>query len=473
MYVAAGMNSMGIMCAGGMGSVMASWIVDGVAPLDLVSHAVDRTVPFENTLKFRAERVTEQVGLWVAPSFPTFEQRTARNIRRSPLHDVWKARGAHFSMGHGWELPDWFSPTGEIPEIPWTFGRGEWSTFVADEHRAVREAVGVGDVTSMSKFYVQGPDAAAVLERLSANAVAGDVGRIVYTQWLNPAGGIEADLTITRLAPEKFMIAVSDVSHRRVEAMIRRQLDTGERVVVTDVTTTMALLTVQGPLSRALISQVSPDELSEDAFPYLTAREIEIGYSRVLALRVTYLGELGFELYIPWDQAVSVWKVLDEAGAEFGMRPIGLAAMESLRLEKGFREYAVDIENTDTPVSAGLAFAVSWDKPGGFVGREALVAHRGHYPSRLVSILLDSAEPMLHGSEPVYRNNEYVGYVNAGAFGHTLGAAVGLASLDNSDGVTAEWLTSGEFEVAVAGRRYKAAVSIRPFYDPDRTRVRG
>jgi 4-methylaminobutanoate oxidase (formaldehyde-forming) len=473
MYVAAGMNSMGIMCAGGMGSVMASWIIDGVAPLDLVSHAVDRTVTFENTLKFRAERVTEQVGLWVAPSFPTFEQRTARNIRRSPLHDVWKARGAHFSMGHGWELPDWFSPTGEIPEIPWTFGRGEWSTFVADEHRAVREAVGVGDVTSMSKFYVQGPDAAAVLERLSANAVAGDVGRIVYTQWLNPAGGIEADLTITRLAPEKFMIAVSDVSHRRVEAMIRRQLDTGERVIVTDVTTTMALLTVQGPLSRALISRVSPDELSENAFPYLTAREIEIGYSRVLALRVTYLGELGFELYIPWDQAVSVWKVLDEAGAEFGMRPIGLAAMESLRLEKGFREYAVDIENTDTPVSAGLAFAVSWDKPGGFVGREALVAHRGHYPSRLVSILLDSAEPMLHGSEPVYRNNEYVGYVNAGAFGHTLGAAVGLASLDNSDGVTAEWLTSGEFEVAVAGRRYKAAVSIRPFYEPDRTRVRG
>jgi 4-methylaminobutanoate oxidase (formaldehyde-forming) len=325
----------------------------------------------------------------------------------------------------------------------------------------------------MSKFYVQGPDAAAVLERLSANAVAGDVGRIVYTQWLNSAGGIEADLTITRLAPEKFMIAVSDVSHRRVESMIRRQLDTGERVVVTDVTTTMALLTVQGPLSRALMSRVSPDELSEDAFPYLTAREIEIGYSRVLALRVTYLGELGFELYIPWDQAVSVWKTLDEAGAEFGMRPIGLAAMESLRLEKGFREYAVDIENTDTPVSAGLAFAVSWDKPGGFVGREALLAQRGQYPSRLVSILLDSAEPLLHGSEPVYRNDEYVGYVNAGAFGHTLGASVGLASLDNSDGVTTEWLNSGDFEVAIAGRRHRAAVSIRPFYDPDRTRVRG
>jgi len=269
------------------------------------------------------------------------------------------------------------------------------------------------------------------------------------------------------------MIAVSDVSHRRIESMIRRQLDTGERVIVTDVTTTMALLTVQGPLSRELMSRVSPDELSEDAFPYLTAREIEIGYSRVLALRVTYLGELGFELYIPWDQAVSVWKVLDEAGAEFGMRPIGLAAMESLRLEKGFREYAVDIENTDTPVSAGLAFAVSWDKPGGFVGREALLAQRGKCPSRLVSILLDSAEPMLHGSEPVYRNDEYVGYVNAGAFGHTLGASVGLASLDNSDGVTAEWLNSGDFEVSVAGRRYKAAVSIRAFYDPDRTRVRG
>jgi 4-methylaminobutanoate oxidase (formaldehyde-forming) len=473
MYVAAGMNSMGIMCAGGMGSVLASWIVDGVAPLDLVSHAVDRTVAFENTLKFRAERVTEQVGLWVAPSFPTFEQRTARQIRRSPLHDVWRARGAHFAMGHGWELPDWFSPVGVIPEIPWTFGTGEWTPWIASEHRAVREAVGIGDVTSMSKFYVQGPDAAAVLDRLSANAVAGDVGRIVYTQWLNPAGGIEADLTITRLAADKFMIAVSDISHRRVEKMIRVELAPDERVVVTDVTTTMALLTVQGPLSRELLSRVSPDDLSEEAFPYLTAQEIEIGYSRVLALRVTYLGELGFELYIPWDQAVSVWEVLDAAGQDLGMRPIGLAAMESLRLEKGFREYAVDIENTDTPITAGLGFAVAWDKPGGFIGREALLAKRGQYPSRIVSVLLHDESPLLHGSEPVYRDGEYIGYVNAGAFGHTLGASVGLASIDNPDGVTAEWLTSGAIEVQIAGICYGATLSIRPFYDPDRTRVRG
>ena len=473
MYVAAGMNSMGIMCAGGMGSVMASWIVDGVAPLDLVSHAVDRTVPFENTLKFRAERVTEQVGLWVAPSFPTFEQRTARNIRRSPLHEVWASRGAHFAMGHGWELPEWFSPTGKMPAIPWTWGHGEWTPWVAAEHRAVREAVGVGDVSSMSKFYVQGPDAALVLERLSANSVAGDVGRIVYTQWLNAAGGIEADLTITRLADEKFLIAVSDISHRRVESMIRRELQSVERVVVTDVTTSMALLTVQGPRSRELLSQISPDDLSEAAFPYLTAREIELGYSRVLALRVTYLGELGFELYIPWDQAVSVWESLDAVGVQFGMQPIGLAAMESLRLEKGYREYSVDIENTDTPISAGLAFAVAWDKSGGFIGRDALIERRGTYPSRIVSILMDSPEPLLHGSEPVYRNGEYIGYVNAGAYGHTLGASVGLASIDNPDGVTAEWLNSGDFEVAVAGTRHSAQMSIRPFYDPDRTRVRG
>jgi 4-methylaminobutanoate oxidase (formaldehyde-forming) len=473
MFVAAGMNSMGIMCAGGVGSVLASWIVDGVAPLDLVSYAVDRTVAFENTLKFRAERVTEQVGLWVAPSFPTFEQRTARNIRRSPLHEVWKARGAHFSMGHGWELPNWFSLSGQIPEMPWTFGTGEWTSWIAQEHDAVRTAVGVGDVTSMSKFYVQGPDASVVLERLSANAVPGDIGRIVYTQWLNISGGIEADLTITRLSDEKFLIAVSDISHRRVQKMIRNEVAPNERVVVTDVTSTMAVLTVQGPRSRELLSRVSPDDLSEVAFPYLTAKEIEVGYSRVLALRVTYLGELGFELYIPWDQAVSVWQVLEEAGEDLGLRPIGLAAMEGLRLEKGFREYGVDIENTDTPITAGLGFAVAWDKPGGFIGRQALIGSRGQYPSRIVSVLLHDSAPLLHGSEPVYRDGVYIGYVNAGAFGHTLGASVGLASVDCPDGVTSEWLSTGSIEVEIAGVRYGATASIRPFYDPDRTRVRG
>ena len=221
------------------------------------------------------------------------------------------------------------------------------------------------------------------------------------------------------------------------------------------------------------MSRVSPDDLTESAFPYLTAQEIEVGYSRVLALRVTYLGECGFELYIPWDQAVSVWEVLEAAGADLGMRPVGLSAMESLRLEKGFREYAVDIENTDTPITAGLGFAIAWDKPGGFVGRDALLPKRGQYPTRIVSVLLHDTTPLLHGSEPVYLDGHYIGYVNAGAFGHTLGASVGLASVDHSDGVTADWLNSGLIEVEVAGVRYKATLSIRPFYDPDRTRVRG
>ena len=474
MWAAAGLNSVGILSGGGIGSALASWIVDGVAPVDMAGYHVERALPFENTLRFRTERTVEQLGvLFGDGGFPNFQNTTARNVRRSPLHDVWVAKGAKFASSHGWEFPEWFSPTGVIPPEQHSWDIGEHRPWVAREHQAVREDVGVIDMTLMSKFLVQGPQAADVLDRLSANDVAGTVGRVVYTQWLNDAGGIEADLTVTRLGDEEFLIVVSDISHRRVEKMVRDEVRDGEFAVITDMTAGYALLTVQGPKSRELLSRVSPDDLSEAAFPYLTARYIEVGYSRVLALHVTYVGECGFELYVPSDQSVSVWETLEEVGADLGLRPVGLTAMNSLRLEKGYRDYGVDIENTDTPVSAGLAFAVAWEKPTEFRGKAALSAVRADRTSRIVSILVDDPEPLLWGAEGVYKDGVWVGYVLAGAFGYTLGASVGLASIDCADGVTTEWLSSGGFTVTIAGRSYGATLSLRPFYDPDRTRVTG
>lgn len=475
LWVAAGLNSLGILQAGGVGSLMATWIVEGSCPVDIAGYTVERATTVENSRRFRAERVVEQLGvLFGDGSYPTFHNHTARGIRRSPLHDTWVAHRAHFAPSAGWEFVEWFYPAGEQErEIPATWGRGFWTPWVAEEHRTIREDVGAIDMTLMSKFLVQGPDAAAILDRLSTNAVAGAVGAVTYTQWCNDAGGILADLTVTRLADDRFMVIVSDISHRRVECMLRDEVRAGEFATVTDMTAAYCLLTIQGPKSRELLQRVSPDDLSEESFPYLTAREIEIGYSRVTALRVTYVGELGFELLIPSDQAVSVWHTLEAAGAGLGFRPVGLAAMHGLRLEKAYRDYGVDIDVTDTPVSAGLSFAVAWDKPTDFRGRAALERLRADRSSRLVPIRIDDPAPLLHGGEGVYKDDAWVGYVQAGGFGHTLGTSVGLATVDNADGVTADWLASGGFEVVINGVSYPATVQFAPFYDPERARVRG
>ncbi len=472
LFVAAGLNSVGILSGGGVGSAMASWIVDGICPVDIAGFSIERAMPHENTRRFRSERIVEQLGvLFGDGSFPTFHQHTARGVRRTPLHETWERAGAYFAVSAGWEYPEWFSPTGVNPPVPWTWDRGYWTPWIAEEHRTVRENVGVMDMTLMSKFLVQGPHAADILDRLSANAVVGDIGRVTYTQWCNERGGIEADLTVTRLAEDRFMVVVSDVSHRRVERMILEELRTGEFATVTDITSGFVILSVQGPKSRELLTRVSPDDLSNDGFPYLSAREIEVGYSRVLAIRVTYVGELGYELYVPSDQAVSVWETLAAAGGDLGLRPVGLGALHGLRLEKGYRDYGIDIDVTDTPVSAGLAFAVAWDKPVEFRGKAALERLRTDRTSRLVNAILDDPEPLLHGGEPVLKDGAWVGYLQVGGFGHTLGRSIGLATIDNADGVTAEWLASGGFEIVVVGVPYAARLQMRPLYDPERTRI--
>lgn len=473
-FVAAGMNSLGILLSGGVGSVTAQWIVDGVAPVDVAGMTVDRTQPYETSRRFRADRAVEQLGaLFGDAAWPNWQPRTARNVRRSAIHDRLVAAGAHFGVSSGWEYPEWFAVDGEPRDVTLGWGRDESFPLQAAEHRTVREAVGMLDMSLMANLLVQGRDAEAVLNRVSANDVSVPIGRVVYTQWLNVRGGIEADLTVTRLAEERFLVVVTDLTHRRIAPWIERHARDDEHVAVADVTSGTALLTVQGPRSRELLGRLTSADLSSAAFPYMTAKEIDLHYARVLAMRVTYVGELGWELHVPAELALTVYDALMEAGSDLGYRNVGLGAMGSLRLEKAYRDWGLDIDNTDTPLEAGLGFAVAWEKPGGFIGRDALLAQRaeGLPKRRLAQFLLDDPEPLLYGNEPILRDGRWVGYVRAGGYGHTLGASVGLGNVEDESGVSVESIEDARFEIDIAGRRFAARASLRPMYDPRRERI--
>ena len=474
-FVAAGLNSLGILLSGGVGSVTAQWIADGVAPVDVVGMSVDRTQTYETSRRFRADRTVEQLGaLFGDAAWPNWHHRTARNVRRSVIHDRLAGAGARFAASSGWEYPLWFAEPGAHPVIELGWGRDASFPLQAEEHRTVREAVGMLDMSLMAKFLVQGRDAARVLNLVSANDVDVEVGRLVYTQWLDHRGGIQADLTVTRLAEERFLVVVTDLIHRRIAPWIERHSPGGAHVTVTDVTSGTTLMTVQGPRSRELLERLSSADLSNAAFPYLTAREIDLHYARVLAMRVTYVGELGWELHVPAEQALTVYDALLEAGSDLGYRNVGLGALGSLRLEKAYRDYGLDIDNTDTPLDVGLGFTVAWDKTGGFVGRAALLAARAGGPPkrRLVQVFVEDPEPLLYGGEPVLRDGRWIGYVRAAAYGHTLGGAVGLAMLEDEAGLPAAAVDGVRFEVEVAGLRFPARASIRPLYDPDRSRIK-
>ena len=473
-FVAAGMNSLGILMGGGVGNVMAHWIVDGVPPVDVTGYAIDRAAAHETSRRFRAERTVEQLGVLFGDAvWPAWKPGSARDVRRSVLHDRLVAAGGHFNTSVGWEFAEWYDTDGAHPATTLDFARQASFDIVGREHRAVREDVGVLDMSLMAKFLVQGPDAAGVLDRLSVSVVDREVGRLVYTQWLNSAGGIATDLTVTRLGEEKFLVVASDLIHRRVEPMIRRETRAGEFVTITDITSGTTLLSVQGPKSRTLLSRLTDADLSNDAFPYLSASHVHIGYAPVLAIRVTYLGELGWELHVPAEYAAGVFDELTSAGADLGFRPVGLAAMSSLRLEKGYRDLGVDIDNTDNPIEAGLGFTIAWDKPGGFVGRDALLEFKaqGTSRNRVVSLFVDDPSADLFGNEPVLADGRWVGYVRAAAFGHTLGGPVGLAQVSHEGGVTAAWLREQSFTVHTPGADYPVRLQFQPFYDPQRTRI--
>src|SRR6185312_12971675 len=329
--------------------------------------------------------------------YPTKSPETARGAKRSPFHDRLAAAGAYFKDVSGWEGPDWYAPPGDEPVVKaLSWGRQNWFPHWEAEHRACREGVILMDMSFMSKFLVQGRDAGRELEQLSANRVDGEPGVITYTQWLNEGGTLEADLTVTKLADDRFWAVASDTAHRHAETWLRRHIG-DSRAFVTDVTSGYAQINVQGPRSRELMASVTDADLSNEAFPFRTAAEIAIGFARVLCIRITYLGELGYELYIPAEQAVHVYDRLVEAGHAVGLRHAGLKALASLRMEKGYRDYGHDIDNTDTVLEAGLGFAAALDKPGGFIGRDAVLTQkeRGPLRRRLVQVLVTDPEPLM------------------------------------------------------------------------------
>jgi 4-methylaminobutanoate oxidase (formaldehyde-forming) len=472
-FVCAGLNSIGILTGGGLGRVMAHWIMEGRPDVDVTGFHIDRLQHFQATPEYRRTRTVESLGMVYQCHYPNRSMQTARGAKRSPLHDRLAAQGAWFKDVSGWEGADWYAGPHATPEPgPLTWGRPAFWDQWAAEHRACREGVVVMDMSFMSKFRVQGRDAGSVLERLSANAVDGEPGRITYTQWLNEGGTLEADLTVTKLDDGDFMVVATDTAHRHVETRLRRHAEP-HHAFVTDVTSGFAQINVQGPRSRELLQSLTASDLSNAAFPFRTARFVDIGFARVLCVRITYLGELGYELYVPTEQAVHVYDVLTAVGEAFGLTHAGLKALASLRMEKGYRDYGHDIDNTDGVLEAGLGFAVALDKPGGFIGRDAVAARKAAGPltRRLVQVQLADPDPLLFHAEVVYRDGVPVGYVRAASYGHTLGGAVGLAMLDAGGPFTREWIDSGSFTVDVAGVRYPAVASIAPLYDPTNTRI--
>jgi glycine cleavage system aminomethyltransferase T len=470
-FVAAGLNSIGILTGGGIGRAVAQWIVDGRPDIDVTGMHIDRLQPYQLNPEYRATRTVESLGMVYETHYPGRSMRTARGAKLSPVHERLVARGAYFRDVSGWEGADWYAPPGVTPTVDaLSWGRQNWFGYWEAEHRAAREGVIVMDMSFMSKFLVQGRDAGSSLERISANRVNGEAGQITYTQWLNEAGTLEADLTVTKLDDDLFWVVSSDTAHRHSLTWLRRHL-TGHSFV-TDVTSGYAQLNVQGPRSRELLASLTTVDLSNEAFPYRAAKQIDIGFARVLCIRITYLGELGYELYIPTEQAVHVYERLVAAGEAVGLRHAGLKALASLRMEKGYRDYGHDIDNTDTVLEAGLGFAVDLSKP--FLGRDAVAALKAQGPPRrrLVQVLLADPDPLMFHAEVVYRDGVEVGYVRAASYGHTLGGAIGLAMVEAPSAVDQAWLDSGEWTVDVAGTRYPARASLRPLYDPSNARIK-
>jgi glycine cleavage system aminomethyltransferase T/glycine/D-amino acid oxidase-like deaminating enzyme len=474
-FVAAGLNSIGIITGPGLGRVMAHWIINGNPDVDITGFNIDRLHPYQNTPEYRKHRTVESLGMVYKCHYPTKSYKTARGAKKSPFHERLAAQGAYFKDVSGWEGADWYAPPGFEPQVDkLSWGRENWFPWWEAEHKAARQGVILMDMSFMSKFLVQGHDAGKVLNYVSANHVDGQANQITYTQWLNQDGKLEADLTVTKLEDDKYLVIVTDTMHRHAETWLKRHISETDHAFVTDVTSAYGQLNIQGPKSRELLQNITTVDLSNEAFPFRHAREIEIGYAKVLCIRITYLGELGYELYIPSEQATHIYDRIIEAGKEFDLRHAGLKALGSMRMEKGYRDYGHDMDNTDDPYEVGLGFCVDLKKPGGFIGKEAVLARKAQGPlkRRLAQVLVKDPEPFLFHAEIVRRNGVDAGYVRSGSYGFTLGGAVGLFMIEADDPVTADYIASGKWEVEIAGKIYPAEVSLRPFYDPEMRRIK-
>lgn len=481
-YVACGFNSIGIQSAGGAGKALAEWIVGGAAPFDLWDVDVRRTLPYQATKSFIVPRVSETLGLLYADHFPYRQFASSRGVRHTPFYEQLKDRGACFGETAGWERAHWFLPeekraAGETATYQYSWNRQNWFGYSAAEHIAVRTGVGMLDMSAFGKFRVEGPDAEGVLQRLCANDVAVPVGRVVYTQWLNERGAIEADVTITRLGETSFLVITSSGTTARDFAWLQRHVPADARCIAVDVTSGEACLAVMGPRARDLLQPLTTANLSNAAFPFGTAQTIEIGMCHARAHRITYVGELGWELYVPTEFARQLFETLWTAGQPLGLKLAGIHAMDTLRLEKAYRHFGHDIGEEDHVLEAGLGFAVRTKKPAGafghFIGRDAVLRKRETgLTKRLLQFKLTDPEPLLYHTEPILQDGVVVGYLTSGGYGHFLGSAIGLGYVSQQPGQSEEQLLAQRYEIEVAGRIVRATASLKPLYDPESLRPR-
>ncbi|MGO7837530.1 GcvT family protein [Rhizobium leguminosarum] len=470
-WVAAGYNSIGISSSGGAGFALAQWMNDGEAPFDLWEVDIRRAQPFQKNRSYLKERVTETLGLLYADHFPYRQVATSRGVRRSPLHEHLKARGAVFGEVAGWERANWFAKEGQEREYRYSWKRQNWFENQKEEHLAVRNGVGLFDMTSFGKIRVEGRDSLAFLQRVCANQMDVEPGRIVYTQMLNSRGGIESDLTITRLSETAFFAVVPGATLQRDLAWLRKQLHSDEFVVITDITAAESVLVLMGPKARDVIQRASPNDFSNQAFPFGTAQEIEIGMGLARAHRVTYVGELGWELYVSSDQTAHVFEAIEEAGKDFGLKLCGLHTLDSCRIEKGFRHFGHDITDEDHVLEAGLGFAVKTNK-GDFIGRDAVLKKReAGLERRMLQFKLRDPAPLLFHNEALVRDGKIVSIITSGNYGHHLGGAIGMGYVPCA-GETEEQVLASNYEIEIAGERFGAEASIRPMYDPKSERTK-
>ena len=466
-----GCNSQGIQSCAGYGSALADWIVDGQAPCDLSGLDVRRNEPLANTRTYVWERSVETLGLLYDHHYPYRQLATARGVRRSPLHEHLRARRACFGEVAGLERANWFAPEGIEPAYQYGFQRQNWHDPSAAEHRAFREGIGLIDLSSFAVFEVQGPDACRRLQRICTANVDRAPGRVVYTHWLNEQGGVEADLTVLPLGRDRFRVVTGAAVRRRDYHWLEQHLDSGNGIALVDVSAGHAILGVFGPRAATLLAKMTGTDFSDFALPRGQSVCVEIGAAPAMAARVSFTGGPGYELHVSTDVAAYVFEKVEAAGGEFDLRLCGMHALDSCRIERGLVHYGHEVSPEETPFHAGLGFVCDFRKPEGFIGRDSLLGIRergvASLDRRLASIVLADAEPILFGHEPILRNGEPVGYVSSGAYGHTLGASVGLGWLCHAGGVSKEWVGDGRYHVIVEGESVEARASLRPFVGRD------
>jgi 4-methylaminobutanoate oxidase (formaldehyde-forming) len=475
-FVGAGFNSVGIATAGGAGRALAEWIVNGAPTSDLTGVDIRRFAPFNGNNRWLHDRVAEVLGLHYEIPWPNREMKTARPFRRSPVHHLLQAANANFGSRMGWERANFFAPAGADPAIEYTWGKPNWLAWSAAEQTNTRSAVTVFDQTSFSKYVMLGPDAEQALQWLCTADVGGEIGKAVYTGMLNERGTYESDVTVTRTGAEEYVVVSSAATTERDKDHIRRNLPAGTRASLVDVTSAYAVFGVMGPNSRDLLSSLTTAaDLSDDAFPFGTSRQIALGYATVRATRITYVGELGWELYVPAEFAVGVYEDLMAAGKRFGVGRGGYYTIESMRLEKGYRAFGRELTPSENPVEAGLLFACKLKTDIAFLGRAAVEKAKAEGPRRkLVGFSVDAPEAMLWGGELVLRDGAVAGQVTSASWGETVGCCVGLAYVRAADNsvIDAAWVKAGAYQVNVGGQLSPISVSLKPIYDPTSTKIR-